>query len=275
MREQVLTGAIPIGIATMAFVIFAYLATLRRERFLLYWTAGWGFHTLRFLGYVLWGVRPPVVVLDVLDFYLRLAFAGCILAGVLELRRRRVKPLNVAAIGAVLLLAAYAARWVAPVLQIGTMIQVIIAAVAIVGAWQFAAVTTLPVLERRTTAVALAAYGLAAVLSYQATSQRAAVVLLYASLAAQLMVAIGMLATFFRASYESELLTERHMGISLTQALGGFVPICMHCKSIRDDQEQWQPIESYITERSSTTFSHGLCPACASKYYALDAPPEP
>jgi phosphoserine phosphatase RsbU/P len=48
--------------------------------------------------------------------------------------------------------------------------------------------------------------------------------------------------------------------------LEGLLPICMYCKKIRDDQQQWQEIESYISKRSEAEFSHGLCPECYEKY---------
>ena len=49
--------------------------------------------------------------------------------------------------------------------------------------------------------------------------------------------------------------------------LGGLIPICMHCKRIRDDKDFWHNVESYIAQRSEATFSHGLCPECLEKYY--------
>jgi DNA-binding response OmpR family regulator len=44
--------------------------------------------------------------------------------------------------------------------------------------------------------------------------------------------------------------------------LQGILPICSYCKKIRDDQDYWQTVESYITDRSEAEFSHGICPAC-------------
>lgn len=49
--------------------------------------------------------------------------------------------------------------------------------------------------------------------------------------------------------------------------LTGLLPICSFCKKIRDDENQWQSIEIYISKRSEASFSHGLCPECAEKYY--------
>src|SRR5690606_41865787 len=44
--------------------------------------------------------------------------------------------------------------------------------------------------------------------------------------------------------------------------LEAFLPICSYCKKIRDDQNYWQQIESYINERTGTDFSHSVCPDC-------------
>jgi len=51
------------------------------------------------------------------------------------------------------------------------------------------------------------------------------------------------------------------------KTLGGLLPICTHCKKIRDDNGYWNQVESYIREYSKAEFSHGICPECAEKYY--------
>ena len=51
------------------------------------------------------------------------------------------------------------------------------------------------------------------------------------------------------------------------KVLGGMLPICSHCKKIRDDQGYWKRLESYISEHSGAEFSHGICPDCARTYY--------
>ncbi len=48
--------------------------------------------------------------------------------------------------------------------------------------------------------------------------------------------------------------------------LEGIIPICMHCKKIRDDKQCWQQLEQYISEHSDAMFSHGVCPECSEKY---------
>jgi hypothetical protein len=50
------------------------------------------------------------------------------------------------------------------------------------------------------------------------------------------------------------------------QYLEGFLSVCSFCKRIHVD-EQWIPIEIYISQRTDTKFSHGLCEACKEKHY--------
>lgn len=49
--------------------------------------------------------------------------------------------------------------------------------------------------------------------------------------------------------------------------LEGLLPICSHCKKIRDDKDEWHTIEKYISDHSAAAFSHGICPECLRKYY--------
>lgn len=49
--------------------------------------------------------------------------------------------------------------------------------------------------------------------------------------------------------------------------LKGIIPICMHCKGIRDDKGYWNQLEKYISEHSEVQFSHGICDTCLKKYH--------
>ena len=73
---------------------------------------------------------------------------------------------------------------------------------------------------------------------------------------------------------EHELAEERELSIielqnALTEikTLKGILPICSHCKKIRDDKGYWNQLEAYIREHSDAEFSHSLCEECAKKYY--------
>ena len=51
------------------------------------------------------------------------------------------------------------------------------------------------------------------------------------------------------------------------QVLRGFLPICSVCKKIRDSDQHWSRIETYITKHSEARFSHTLCPDCGREHY--------
>ena len=51
------------------------------------------------------------------------------------------------------------------------------------------------------------------------------------------------------------------------KTLKGIVPICAHCKKIRDDKGYWNLLESYIEKHSEAEFSHGMCPDCIEEFY--------
>jgi len=46
------------------------------------------------------------------------------------------------------------------------------------------------------------------------------------------------------------------------------VPICAHCKKVRDDKGYWEQVEAYVTRHTEAQFSHGICPDCVKKLYA-------
>ena len=59
------------------------------------------------------------------------------------------------------------------------------------------------------------------------------------------------------------IVAERIIGIQdRVKHLEGILPTCMYCKKIRDEQNHWVGIESYISKHSHASFSHGVCPAC-------------
>jgi PAS domain S-box-containing protein len=63
------------------------------------------------------------------------------------------------------------------------------------------------------------------------------------------------------------LISDLQKALSEVKTLQGLLPICAHCKNIRDDKGYWNKIESYIHKHSGVDFTHGICPECAKKYY--------
>ena len=64
-----------------------------------------------------------------------------------------------------------------------------------------------------------------------------------------------------------KIIAELQKVLAEVKTLGELLPICSHCKNIRDDKGYWNRIEAYIHKHSGTEFSHGICPECAKKYY--------
>jgi MFS family permease len=48
--------------------------------------------------------------------------------------------------------------------------------------------------------------------------------------------------------------------------LHGILPMCAHCKKIRDDNGYWNKVEIYFKDHAGMEFSHGLCPECLKKH---------
>jgi CheY-like chemotaxis protein len=79
--------------------------------------------------------------------------------------------------------------------------------------------------------------------------------------------------------------SELEQALSRVRQLQGLLPICAYCKRIRDDQNYWNQVETYIAEHLDIRFSHGICPSCletvmkadeaAAHVEASDQPPPP
>lgn len=75
-----------------------------------------------------------------------------------------------------------------------------------------------------------------------------------------------------RAEREKEkLIQQLQTALDEIKTLKGIIPICMHCKGIRDDKGSWNKLEKFITEHSEAQFSHGICEECLKKYYSEEA----
>jgi sigma-B regulation protein RsbU (phosphoserine phosphatase) len=55
------------------------------------------------------------------------------------------------------------------------------------------------------------------------------------------------------------------MALKQVKHLHGLLPICMYCKKIRNDEDYWQQVETYISDHTEAEFSHGICPECYEK----------
>ncbi|MCG8376062.1 MAG: hypothetical protein MI702_06235 [Chlorobiales bacterium] len=65
----------------------------------------------------------------------------------------------------------------------------------------------------------------------------------------------------------ASLIDNLQIALKEIKTLKGILPICSHCKKIRDDKGYWNQIESYIKKHSEAEFSHGICQECAKRFY--------
>jgi PAS domain S-box-containing protein len=75
---------------------------------------------------------------------------------------------------------------------------------------------------------------------------------------------------FIDLTDQKQLETDLRSALDQVRLVEGILPICMHCKKIKDDVGAWQPLEHYISARSDAQFSHGLCPECLERHYPED-----
>ena len=64
------------------------------------------------------------------------------------------------------------------------------------------------------------------------------------------------------------LVRELRDALAEVRTLRAILPICSYCKKIRDDENYWQNVESYISLHTNTRFSHGICPSCFERVVA-------
>jgi hypothetical protein len=61
---------------------------------------------------------------------------------------------------------------------------------------------------------------------------------------------------------------ELNLALEEIKTLSGILPICSHCKKIRDDHGYWEQVESYVSKHTEAEFSHGICPGCLEVFYS-------
>lgn len=88
-------------------------------------------------------------------------------------------------------------------------------------------------------------------------------------------------ATFFAQRYSRLAGVTARANLELLAALDqvktleGLLPICSHCKRVRDDTGYWNQIDTYLHKHTNASLSHGYCPECAAKAcveFGIDVP---
>jgi PAS domain S-box-containing protein len=47
----------------------------------------------------------------------------------------------------------------------------------------------------------------------------------------------------------------------------GLIPICAHCKQVRDSGGSWHEMDAYLREQFGARFTHGICPTCITRLH--------
>jgi hypothetical protein len=73
-----------------------------------------------------------------------------------------------------------------------------------------------------------------------------------------------------RKSLEAEkdrLITDLAGAINKVKKLQAILPTCAGCRKIRDDDNTWTPLDTYVERHAGVAFSHGFCPDCMTRLY--------
>lgn len=103
----------------------------------------------------------------------------------------------------------------------------------------------------------------------QARLERITIGLTLAGIILSLVIAV--VATYLVSKARRKLQAQNYAlqkALAEIKTLHGIIPICSHCKKIRDEKGLWNRLEEYIRNHSDAKFSHGICPSCREKHYA-------
>jgi PAS domain S-box-containing protein len=76
-----------------------------------------------------------------------------------------------------------------------------------------------------------------------------------------------------READRDQRLGELHEALERRRPVRGMVPICASCKRIRNERDEWEPLEGFLRDHYGIEFTHGLCPECMERLYPDYPPP--
>lgn len=76
------------------------------------------------------------------------------------------------------------------------------------------------------------------------------------------------------AAMREHLLGSLQSALASVDTMTGQIPVCSHCKRIRDDDGSWSSAEVFMAARTSASFSHGVCPECLAAHHPQGASSE-
>jgi sigma-B regulation protein RsbU (phosphoserine phosphatase) len=60
--------------------------------------------------------------------------------------------------------------------------------------------------------------------------------------------------------------TQLEEALEDVKSLQGLLPICSYCNKIRNDEDYWEKVDTYITRHADVEFSHSICPTCYKQH---------
>ena len=60
---------------------------------------------------------------------------------------------------------------------------------------------------------------------------------------------------------------ELEEALANVKTLSGLLPICSHCKKIRNANNEWEFLEVFVHEHTNANFSHSICPECVQAHF--------
>ena len=72
---------------------------------------------------------------------------------------------------------------------------------------------------------------------------------------------------FLSGLRETELRGRLEQALAEIRTLRGLLPICAWCKRVRNEEQAWQSIESYVQSHTHAEFTHDICETCSSEQF--------
>jgi hypothetical protein len=72
---------------------------------------------------------------------------------------------------------------------------------------------------------------------------------------------------FMASAYGVYRLVRRHAAPSAGAAPASLLPVCSHCKKVRDEKGDWSKVDQFILEHPEAKLSHSICPDCVEELY--------
>lgn len=70
------------------------------------------------------------------------------------------------------------------------------------------------------------------------------------------------------ASQRARLVRDLRRALAEVKTLGGLIPMCAGCKSVRNDHGFWEGVETYLERNADVGVTHGYCPDCEARLRA-------